>query len=340
MLKNLVDWINRDSQSVLCLLGGAGVGKSVFAWLAHHNPQEYDCPAIFFCRHNSERKNNAKNVVSSLAYQLALYSPEYAAYLFEVQWMEAAEEASNPDMIPVTQRGDAFKKLILDGLHHIRVPEGRNLLVIVDALDECEKPGSLGRMNLLLTIKDYHKSLPKGMKLLVTSRPEEDIVIALESIQPDQMLIQQQQAIRDVFFYLEVKFTKMCADAKMFFSLDMRDAAARLADASQGVFVFAALACNQLSEVDTQDRNGFKKEFLEMVATLCEGGGNMDSIYVPFLEMHYKDAGPQDFSMFKSFMGVVTALSIALTGESVALILKVPSYMVDAIVLRVRQTQL
>ncbi|KAJ3018624.1 UNVERIFIED_CONTAM: hypothetical protein HDU68_011064 [Siphonaria sp. JEL0065] len=335
MLRNLTDWVKNDTQSVLCLLGGAGVGKSVFAWLAHNYPTEYISPAIFFCRHNNERKNNAKNIVSSLAYQLAYYSPEFKSYLFDVQSNEAKEQASNLDMIPLIQRSDSFKTLILDGLHHIKVPDGKNLLFVIDALDECERPGSIGRVNLLLTIKDYHKKLPKGIKLLVTSRPEEDIVMALEAIKPDEMLIRQQHAIQDVFIYFEFKFHKLCSDAGVEYTDDIRDAAARLADASQGVFVFAALACQQFAEMRARNRGDFRARLLQGVETLSEGGGNMDSIYIPFLNSHYSNADDHDFVMFAAFMGIVTAVSVALSAEAIALILNIPVYVVDAVVLRI-----
>ncbi|KAI9332083.1 hypothetical protein BDR26DRAFT_652645 [Obelidium mucronatum] len=320
MLKSLREWMSQETQSVLVLFGGAGVGKSVFAWLAQHNPDTYIAPASFFCRHNNERKNNAKNVLSTLAFQLAEYSQEFAAYLYEVQWNETALQEANSDIIPLVQRADAFETLILDGLAYIQVPEGKNLLLVVDALDECETPGSLGRANLLSTIKENYKKLPKGIKLLVTSRPEEDIVSALESIHPDQMLVREQQSIDDVLLYLNVKLAKICEDAGVPYEKEVRDAAALLADASQGVFVFAALACKSLAEMDN---------------TWCDGG-DMDGIYTPFLQSHYVDATTQDIAMFKACMGVVTALSIGLSSESIALILKVPVFSVDAVVLRIR----
>ncbi|KAJ3019449.1 UNVERIFIED_CONTAM: hypothetical protein HDU68_010662, partial [Siphonaria sp. JEL0065] len=333
MLKNLRTWMTRE-QSILCLLGGAGVGKSVFAWLAHQNPLNYVAPAIFFCRHNNERKNSAKNIISTLAYQLAMHSSEFRRYLLGVLEKEVTEQADNPDMIPLIQRAAAFKLLILDGLSLIKIPSGQTLLIVIDALDECGRPGDIGRANLLLTIKDHYQSLSKGIKLLVTSRPEEDIVLALESIQPDEMIVREQQAIEDVFMYLQVKLTKLCAEAKVFYGDSINNAACRLAEASQGVFVFAALAIKQLTELDKEPAT-FQLDLLTNVDNWCSGG-SMDSIYSPFLQSHYAESLNQDVSMFRAFMGVVLALAVGLTAESIASLLSVPVFQVDSVVLKLR----
>ncbi|KAJ3093575.1 hypothetical protein HK100_006543 [Physocladia obscura] len=337
LLNNINHWINNGSCSVLCMLGGAGVGKSMFAWLVHENPIDYVAPAIFFCRHNNDEKNNAKNVITTLAMQLAKYSPEFETHLSAVKALSDQEAKNDADQIPLIQRAEAFKTLILDGLPLIRVPENKKILLIIDALDECGRPGDIGRANLLRTIKDDCLSLPKGIKLFVTSRPELDIVEALECIGPDQMSVREQLAIEDICTYLSVKLTKICADVGIEYDDDIKQMTASLADASQGVFVFAAFACKQLSEFQTLSET-FKLEMAQFVEDWCSRGG-LDNLYTPFLSSHYLEADESDILMFRSVMGIVVTTTIGLNSEMIAKFLKIDVFAVDAVVMRVGEIE-
>ncbi|KAJ3087872.1 hypothetical protein HK100_008213, partial [Physocladia obscura] len=73
ILNAIVDWMKTDQSSTLCQLGGAGVGKTMLAWLLHSQAPRfsYQVGAYFFCKHNDEQKNNPRNIVSTLASQLA-----------------------------------------------------------------------------------------------------------------------------------------------------------------------------------------------------------------------------------------------------------------------------
>ena len=80
----------------------------------------------------------------------------------------------------------AFDELVISPLKELQPGDAvKPLVVVLDALDECGKPGSPERVALLRTLGTV--AYPNGVKFLVTSRPESDIRDELERFRPYTM---------------------------------------------------------------------------------------------------------------------------------------------------------
>ncbi|KAJ3078417.1 hypothetical protein HK100_010736, partial [Physocladia obscura] len=290
ILKTIVNWMKTDQSSTLCQLGGAGVGKTMLAWLLYSQAARfsYQVGGYFFCKHNDERKNNPRNIVSTLASQLASQFPVFLEHLVALKTDYDEKLAVNPDLIPLLDNSESFKLLIVDGLHKIKLSIDKTLLLIIDALDECGKQGDLNRQYLLTTIGEDCKNLPSNIRLFVTSRPESDIVSILEKIDTKELSTSDYFNLLDIKIFVGEMLRCLDFDSKNQRHLSFIN---KIVDASEGVFVFAALACKEIAEVFVQkDLTPDHEEVDGLIERLVQDGGGLDGIYQPLFQRVYDGA--------------------------------------------------
>ena len=139
--------------------GMAGTGKTTIMysfceWLEANR----QLGANFCCSRLSPSCHNVNNIVPTLAYQLARYSPAFRSALCKV-----LEEEPDIGKLRVVLQ---FAKLVKEPLQKVKdaMPEG--VIVAIDALDKCED--SSGVRMVLETLLKFVSNLP--IKFFVTSR--------------------------------------------------------------------------------------------------------------------------------------------------------------------------
>ncbi|KAF9556978.1 hypothetical protein CPC08DRAFT_710819, partial [Agrocybe pediades] len=166
ILDDLKTWVKDPQGSkVFWMNGMAGTGKmtilySFCEWLEDNKR----LAGNFFCSRASTACRNLNNIVRSVAYQLAHYSPAFRSQLCKI-----LEEKQNPHMLNV---GEQFKWVVAMPLENSKdaIPDGA--VIVIDALDEC---GDISATALFLKVLlSYATRLP--IKFLIASRPEPVIV--------------------------------------------------------------------------------------------------------------------------------------------------------------------
>lgn len=119
--------------------------------------------SFFFCRRGDADLKRADAVISTLAYQLAEFNRDFARLLAEAL-------GGRTDVCDQTHQRQAERLLVqpLRGLSRDIPP----ILLVLDALDECEEEGLKAVLPLILAAI---QSSPVSIKLLVASRPEPHI---------------------------------------------------------------------------------------------------------------------------------------------------------------------
>ncbi|KAF4613608.1 hypothetical protein D9613_008187 [Agrocybe pediades] len=162
ILDDLRTWVKDPQGSkVFWMNGMAGTGKTTILysfceWLEENKR----LAGNFFCSRASTSCRDLNNIVRSIAYQLAHYSPAFRSQLCEI-----LEEKQNPHTLNV---GEQFKWVMAMPLENSKdaIPDGA--IIVVDALDEC---GDVSATALFLKVlMSYATRLP--IKFLVASRPE------------------------------------------------------------------------------------------------------------------------------------------------------------------------
>ena len=179
---------------VMVISGDAGMGKSVIAAVVCQRMQHSGrLSGSHFCQHNKERYRNPKVMLQSLACQLCGVLPEYKSELVKKLSRNLGVDMNSLEV------QELFEFLFEEPLCGVGDP-GRNLLLVIDGLDESEYKG---RNDLLDVVANYFCKLPVWFRFLVTTRPEVNIADRLKKFNPIQLEQDNEENVKDIRLFLE-----------------------------------------------------------------------------------------------------------------------------------------
>ena len=185
------DWLDdRTCQNrVMVISGNAGMGKSVIAAVICKRMQEASrLSGSHFCQHNNVRYRNPQLMLQSLACHLSHALPEYKHALVEQLSRNLGTELNSVGV------EELFALLFKEPLSSINDP-GRNMLMVIDGLDESEYQG---RNELLDVIANQFCKLPPWIRFVVTTRPATNITEKLKHLQPLQLESNDERNVEDI----------------------------------------------------------------------------------------------------------------------------------------------
>ena len=184
-------WLDdRSSQNrVMVISGNAGMGKSVIAAVICKRMQEAGrLSGSHFCQYNNVRYCKPQLMIQSLACHLSHALPEYKQALVEQLSRNLGTDLNNMGV------EELFALLFKEPLSAVGDP-GRNMLMVIDGLDESEYQG---RNELLDVIANQFCKLPIWIRFLVTTRPALNIAEKLKHLKPLKLKSNSAENIEDV----------------------------------------------------------------------------------------------------------------------------------------------
>ncbi|QRV83591.1 Vegetative incompatibility protein HET-E-1 [Ceratobasidium sp. AG-Ba] len=173
VLQKLHEW-SRDiaSEKIFWVNGMAGTGKTTIAYsLCEWLETNHKLAASFFCSRQLPECRDANRIVPTIAYQLARFSRPF--------YHETAEIlATNADTHNQTL-DKQLSQLLVDPLGRIKHTLPTDLVIVVDALDECTDDAGVARFLSTLLSSAHELS----MKIFVTSRPNPSILELMQKKQ-------------------------------------------------------------------------------------------------------------------------------------------------------------
>jgi hypothetical protein len=232
LINRLTQWaLDPDpAQQVFWLSDEAGTGKTT---LAAHMAHQWRVDGIlagrfFFDRHNRDLSTLSLFCLGLLRDTADLHSRSHAAILDIFR--------RNPDL-DIRDFDDQFERLVLYVLNRLRTTLRKNIVVVIDALDECQ---AKGRIQLAYALTRLQPA-SKGIKFLLTSRRGADIDDVFREAPnicgKDVCLLDIHSAERDED--ISIYITR----ALHSFSRDQRQT---VIDCARGHFLWASLACSAL----------------------------------------------------------------------------------------------
>jgi hypothetical protein len=186
LLGHIQNWLAADtstSPTILWLNGLAGTGKSTLTRTVARVAREQGrlAASFFFSRDNVERRR-LTSIIPTIAYQLAMWNENLR------QPICSAIE-SNPDIAGqrMSTQCDTLLYKASQGLANAEFPT--HALLILDALDECDKEDGYEGGSLLPLLAKLISSLPFRLQILVSSRPEHSIRSLFRESVPADLLI-------------------------------------------------------------------------------------------------------------------------------------------------------
>lgn len=228
VLNQLRDWASAsESERIYWLNGMAGTGKTTIA-MSTCDQLNTDCKlaASFFCSRLRPACRDVKLIFPNLSYQLARFSHPFRSALSRVL-------EQNPEVhtrpLPVQ-----FEKMVAGPLQEVIDTLSTDLVVVIDALDECDDANGVGQtLDVLLT---HASRLP--VKFIVTSRPEPKIV--------DHMLSRQGERSRFELHLHNLEHSVVQEDIRTYLKVQLqsidisREQLAQLVEQAGVLFIYAS----------------------------------------------------------------------------------------------------
>ena len=235
IFKKIEGWLDDRSSPnrVMVINGNAGMGKSVISAVTCKRMQEAGrLSGSHFCQHNNSRYQNPQLMLQSLACNLAQTLPEYKEALVKI--------LSRNQGVPLNSMGveELFALLLKEPLNAVKDP-GRNILMVIDGLDESEYQG---RNELLDVIGKHFFKLPKWIRFLVTARPEINITESLKHLQPIHLNQKQEENLSDIKRFFELHLGEQLEQQRKNVLLE------KLVQRTEGIFLFAYFLTAALEE--------------------------------------------------------------------------------------------
>lgn len=220
---------------ILWISGPAGLGKSS---IAHSIAQYFDTNnslgSSFFFDRAHQGTRHANNLFSTIAQDLAGKDPVRKSYLAELK-------ETNPSVLTSTSALKQFIELIVKP-EYSKDHGTQPVIIIIDALDECADIQKREPILSILSDPDIINQLPPHYRIVITSRPDDDIYTALSD--KDHIATRNMQRIDLASVESDIR-TMLIKKLGNLRNLTLREPrwCEILIDKSEGLFQWAATGC-------------------------------------------------------------------------------------------------
>jgi hypothetical protein len=312
----------RDERRIFWLNGMAGTGKSTIArTVAREYYTQNKLGASFFFSRGEKDLSNAGRFFTTIAVQLAQKSPALRSHI--------CEAATKNRDIATRVLSEQWKELILrpltlTGADSLQSP----LLLVIDALDECEDERDVKEILRLLAAADTLTAI--RLRVFVTSRPEIPIRLGFRKmagiLHRDLVLHNVPRKIIDhditIYFRDELGHIELTEQTIR-----------RLVEKAGGLFIWAATACRFINEG--------KRVANTRLSLILEGGESkrnpekeLDNIYTRILLNsisgdYSEEEKVELFELFRKIVGAIVILFDPLSADALARLLNKAKSAVD-----------
>ncbi|CAE6447568.1 unnamed protein product [Rhizoctonia solani] len=277
VLEDLRDWINDPMSAPIYWMNGmAGIGKTTIACTFCEQMEGRKLlAASFFCTRNFPDCRRVNRIIPTIAYQLARYSLPFKTALCHVL-------DQDPDIAKKTL-SKQFDKLLKEPLAGMEGVLPQNLVVVIDALDECENGTEVER--ILDTLFRYATGVP--LKFLVTSRPEPEIY---------PRIMQHNDQSRVVVHLHEIEKSLVQTDIKLFLEEELSLIALtppqleQLLERSGALFIYAATLVRYIQSGEKRaNLHKRLKSVLELAPDASKRHAHLDALYKEVLKSAFDE---------------------------------------------------
>ncbi|RKK99148.1 Vegetative incompatibility protein HET-E-1, partial [Fusarium oxysporum] len=332
LLRDIERWIDdQNSKTIFWLNGMAGTGKSTISrTVAQMRHKHGDLGASFFFKRGEADRGSLSKFVPTLARQLAWSTLGAATFI------KSAVEA-DPAIADKAVR-DQFERLVREPLSRATSASlsRPSVVIVVDALDECEKDADVKLLLELFSSLRFVDSL--RVRVLITSRPELAIRLGfffIEGTYKDLILQEIPHSIieHDISVFLRHElasirnnFNKGAVDElKLSVPWPGESNLRKLTRAAMPLFIYAATICRFVND----SYLGSPDELLQSV--LHRTGNNqaskLDMTYSPVLMQQVVNRSGRErcdiIESFRLIIGTIITLASPLPMHALALLLNV-----------------
>jgi hypothetical protein len=327
--RQIEEWVkNSNGKSIFWLSGMAGTGKSTIArTIARSFDDQGQLGASFFFKKGEGERGNAKRFFTTIARDLVACIPGLIV---------GVRKALDADLaISDKALKDQFEKLILQPLLELHQAPVQALacIVVIDALDECERAEDIQAiLQLLARTKDIK---PVSLRFLVTSRPELPIRLSFKQMSDgtyqDLVLhdVPKASIEHDITLFFTHELAKIREQRSLSLEWPSSNQIQALVELAIPLFIFAATVCRYIGT-----KGGYPEEYLNKVLRYQKSTfSQLDRTYLPVLDQLLIEQEEDDRDMwlyaFRELVGSIVVLQSPLSVVSLACLLQIPQTQVE-----------
>ncbi|PYH73670.1 uncharacterized protein BO88DRAFT_484569 [Aspergillus vadensis CBS 113365] len=315
LLDDITNWVDdSEGKTIFWLSGVAGTGKSTISRTVARKLQERELlGASFFFKRGEGDRGKASRFVTTIVKQFMIALPQMRK--------EIATAMENDLMIVSKSLKDQFDYLLLKPLLSVEFSNGQRLplVVVIDALDECEERSIETIIRLLPRVQE---SKTIQLKVFITSRPEHPIFEGFEQIEgehKDVVLheIERRTIKHDMALFFEDRLSKIRKNKNLEEIWPGETRTQALIDMAIPLFIFAETVCRLLG-----DYRWDPDDSLNDILKRQYNNSNLDRTYLPvlnkLLEGQDRRAQNELVKQFRQVVGTIVALESPLSIASLS----------------------
>ena len=239
----ITEWAeDTRGKCIFWLNGMAGTGKSTISrTVAQSFADKGQLGGSFFFKRGEGDRGNAAKFFTTIAAQLITRVPSLSPFV--------RDAIDSDPAISAKALKEQFEKLIFQPLSRIQCvsPQALRLVIVVDALDECEREEDI--KTILLLLSQFRDMTSMCLRIFVTSRPELPIRLGFKNMErgtyQDLVLHEISQATikHDISTFLHYELTKIQVDRSLTIDWPGQENIKVLVEMAVPLFIFAATVC-------------------------------------------------------------------------------------------------
>ena len=312
ILNQITAWVANGSGqkegNVYWIYGLPGIGKTSLAHsICERLDDEKQLVGGFFCRRGDSSMGESRNILPSLIYKLAMVFPLFRAIV-------AKRLRDKPNLTPESMQDTLFLEFIRSLPHHL---DQHTLVFTIDALDECGSAQS--RREILRVLRDATAEAP-WLKIIITSRPEVDIIQHFLNTPATYDLGADQAATADLRTFARHQFSSVASKWHLPPSWPEEPLLEGVISQANGLFIFVETFALALQKC------GDPKETLKktLEGSASNGSERLYNLYSSIVEAHSNTAG-----FWRMIVVITTAQHSSLCKEPIAKLAGVEPYLVE-----------
>ena len=317
--RQIMEWVDSpQGKSIFWLNGMAGTGKSTIARTAAYSfANKGQLGASFFFKKGEGDRGNASKFFTTIATHLMIHLPGL------VPGIRKAIDVDST--ISGKALKDQFEKLILEPLSQINQDSQQpsKLVIVIDALDECEREEDIRAiLQLLARAEDLGVM---RLRIFVTSRPELPIRLGFKKMAgntyQDLVLheVSKTTIEHDISIFLKHELTRIRADRSLTIDWPGERNIQALVEMAVPLFIFAATVCRFVGDPRWDPK---KRLAIILESQTASQASKLDRTYLPILDQLLvgQDEAEQEklASDFREIVGAIIILASPLSTVSLA----------------------
>lgn len=318
LLSDIEKWaISPQGKCIFWLNGMAGTGKSTISRTVAHRLKENGLlGASFFFKKGEKDRGSAKSLFPTLIEQLMITIPDLIPIV--------RNTLDRDPNISEKMLKEQFESLIYLPLLEIRQRSTDIMVVVIDALDECDREDDVRLILRLLPQVQKSKSI--RLRFLLTSRPELPIRLELNSITDDHQElilheISEPVIQHDIALYLETKFSQLKRERSLPSDWPGEERIKVLVDRTVPLFIAAVTVCRFVSDMNWDPQ----RRLQAIIADKSTYVSKMESTYLPILKQLFvgqdKWETQELVQEFKEIVGAIIILATPLSANALSRLL-------------------